>query len=347
MKKKNIALDWLRCGAMLLIVYDHLIGFRMPEWKPVRMIDKVLMEPLNLIAHGGALGVSIFLIISGYLLALGIDSGKYTKKIIAKKILNLYIPMVLSYVSFFCFQKVISLLLKTDNYFSQFSIRDWLLGGSLVGYFTDRGDVINGTTWYLVALFVAYAVILMFSGELKKSIQRGFVEIELFLGVTMLLGGIINDGVIKRLFSFNWYVYILLFGLIIYYFEKNKLQLKKFVLGMLVNYLLLIAGVYLYAPHYALNDKYIVSVVYGILLLIFCININEKYDLKNNSIVAFLSYNSYYIYLVHMPYGSLIISLLQSYTGFLMAAMIALVLIMVIAIAHQKVSTRVLNRFRI
>ena len=71
--KKNNALDWLRCGALALIIYDHLVGFRMPEWTPVVWMDHIFMKPLELIQYGGALGVSIFFVISGYLLALGVD----------------------------------------------------------------------------------------------------------------------------------------------------------------------------------------------------------------------------------------------------------------------------------
>lgn len=83
--KKNNALDWLRCGALALIIYDHLVGFRMPEWTPVVWMDHIFMKPLELIQYGGALGVSIFFVISGYLLALGVDSGKYTLNKLPKK----------------------------------------------------------------------------------------------------------------------------------------------------------------------------------------------------------------------------------------------------------------------
>lgn len=103
--KKNNALDWLRCGALALIIYDHLVGFRMPEWTPVVWMDHIFMKPLELIQYGGALGVSIFFVISGYLLALGVDSGKYTLNKLPKKILQLYIPMIMSYCSFYLLQK--------------------------------------------------------------------------------------------------------------------------------------------------------------------------------------------------------------------------------------------------
>lgn len=49
--KKNNALDWLRCGALALIIYDHLVGFRMPEWTPVVWMDHIFMKPLELIQY--------------------------------------------------------------------------------------------------------------------------------------------------------------------------------------------------------------------------------------------------------------------------------------------------------
>lgn len=305
MKRRNKALESLRCVALLLVVYDHLIGFRNPDFILVGMVDRVLMEPLGLIQYGGALGVSIFFLISGYLLASGVDEGKYTIKKLPRKIWQLYIPMVISYISFFIVQEVMSLM-KYEHYFQQFSISDWILGGSLLGYFTNRGDVINGTTWYLVPTFIAYIVVFSFAKLLRLSVRKGFVGIELTLGITVLLGGIVKSEQLRRLFSYNWYIYILLFGLFIYYFEKNKVELKEFLLSMSVNYLMLIVGVYLYMPHYASKDKYIVSVIYAILLLVLAVNINNKYNIQGNKMVTFLSGLSYYIYLVHMPYGSFI-----------------------------------------
>lgn len=188
MKGKNIALDWLRCGALVLIVFDHLIGFRKPEWMPVRMIDKFLLGPLELIQYGGALGVSIFFVISGYLLALGVETGKYKIKNLPRKVLQLYIPMVISYISFFVFQETLSLL-RYKHYFEQFSAKDWFFGGTLVAYFTDRGDVINGTMWYLIPTFIAYLVVFCFAERLRTSIKIGFINIEMALGVSMIMGG--------------------------------------------------------------------------------------------------------------------------------------------------------------
>lgn len=125
--KKNNALDWLRCGALALIIYDHLVGFRMPEWTPVVWMDHIFMKPLELIQYGGALGVSIFFVISGYLLALGVDSGKYTLNKLPKKILQLYIPMIMSYCSFYLLQKGLSAI-KYEHYFHSLQIKTGLWG---------------------------------------------------------------------------------------------------------------------------------------------------------------------------------------------------------------------------
>jgi len=264
--KKNNALDWLRCGALALIIYDHLVGFRMPEWTPVVWMDHIFMKPLELIQYGGALGVSIFFVISGYLLALGVDSGKYTLNKLPKKILQLYIPMIMSYCSFYLLQKGLSAI-KYEHYFSQFTNKDWLMGGSLIGYFTERGDVINGTTWYLVPTFIAYGVVFAFSRLLKKSFMQGFISMELTLGITMIFGRWNGSFLFYKLFSYNWYIFILLFGIIIYYFDQNKLTLKQFGVVAILNYICLILGIYLYMPAYVLEENYVVSVAYAILLL--------------------------------------------------------------------------------
>ena len=315
-KRRIIILDWLRCCALLLILYDHLIGFRMPEWRPVIFIDKILMDPLELIQYGGALGVSIFFMISGYLLATGVDSGKYTIKTVPRKILCIYIPMVLSYCSFFVVQKIFSIL-EYVHYFEQFSLQDWLLGGSLLAYFTERGDVINGTMWYLIPTFIGYFLICSFAKLFRKSVRMSFIGIEIVLGITFIMGKMLNDqAVLKKIFSYDWYVCILLFGLIFYYFENNKLKLQEFLCGMILNYLVLLSGAYCYAPGYISTEKYTISIIYAILVLVLALSIHEKYDLKRTKIVNYLSELSLYIYLVHMPYGSLLIAEIERYLKF-------------------------------
>lgn len=339
--KKNNALDWLRCGALALIIYDHLVGFRMPEWTPVVWMDHIFMKPLELIQYGGALVVSIFFVISGYLLALGVDSGKYTLNKLPKKILQLYIPMIMSYCSFYLLQKGLSAI-KYEHYFSQFTNKDWLMGGSLIGYFTERGDVINGTTWYLVPTFIAYGVVFAFSRLLKKSFMQGFISMELTLGITMIFGRWNGSFLFYKLFSYNWYIFILLFGIIIYYFDQNKLTLKQFGVVAILNYICLILGIYLYMPAYVLEENYVVSVAYAILLLFVALNINLKYNLKEIKCIRSLSDISYYIYLVHMPYGSLLLSMLEGHVYLPVAICVVLVSILVIAIFHKKICSRVL-----
>lgn len=150
-----------------------------------------------------------------------------------------------------------------------------------------------------------------------------------------------------KIFSYNWYVYILLFGLLLYYFDQNRLALKDFLVGIFVNYFWMILGVYLYISEYALVEKYIVSVMYAILLLVLALEINRKYALQEVSIITFLSGISYYVYLVHMPYGSLLISMIETHLGFPMAVLIVLVLIWGISLVHKQFSNQVLQKFKI
>ncbi len=50
-------------------------------------------------------------------------------------------------------EKVSRWITREATYWSQFSIRQWIESATLVGYFTGSGDVINGTTWFLILLF--------------------------------------------------------------------------------------------------------------------------------------------------------------------------------------------------
>ncbi|MDO5416880.1 MAG: acyltransferase, partial [Lachnospiraceae bacterium] len=333
-----VVLNIIRCMALLLIIYDHLWGMRMSEFYLVTLIDKLFMIPFNVIQWGGALGVSLFFIISGYLLVMGIDRKGYDIKCLPSKIISLYVPCMISYATFYVFQGIVAIS-EYGRYFKQFSAKDWLLGGTLLAYFTPRGDVVNGTTWYLVATFFAYTYILLFAGLIKKTPGKGIAATQIFIGILMCLPrSLSNEGIFKSLFSYNWYVYIVIYGVIIYCIQHKKLRLNEAVFVSGLNYILLLVGVYMYAPQYASSESsYLISIAYAVLIVIAGLCIEAIYGLKQSKLAAQVSDISFYVYLVHMTYGGLLLSLLTPYFPCVPVSMITMFIIVLIAYFHKKI----------
>lgn len=68
------SMNYLRALAVILILWCHLVGMRTDTWIGKKAISFVFTEPLHIIQNFGALGVSIFFIISGFLMGMSIDS---------------------------------------------------------------------------------------------------------------------------------------------------------------------------------------------------------------------------------------------------------------------------------
>ena len=69
-----------------------------------------------------------------------------------KKTMKTYVGCLMAFFLFYILQRL-TWIIKT-TYWSQFSTKQWIESMTLVGYFTGHGDVINGTTWFLIPLFL-------------------------------------------------------------------------------------------------------------------------------------------------------------------------------------------------
>lgn len=336
-KEEFIFINWLRCFALGLIVYDHLGAFRNQDWIINVILSKIFFTPLNIIQWGGALGVSIFFMISGFLLAHGVDKKGYTVKSLHKKLMRLYLPTLLACFTFFLFQLIVAKVTQR-GYWQQFSIQQWLTGGSLVGYLTGSGDLINGTTWYLVPTFYAYILVSLFAAIVKKRAFIGIISMQICVALCMFMKYVFvsSDSLIPIL-SWCWYLYILFYGIILYYIWNKRLTLKEIISVLIINYGLLIAGIYMYNPMYAESQSYVISVVYAFLVMVVGIYLNSHYNLKNSTLVKKISNLSFDIYLVHMTYGSFISTILSQYVGYTISFLVSVILVLFIAILHQKV----------
>ena len=66
-------LDLIRVTAVILVVWDHCVGQYLElsnqNWVPNTIVNKILFGPLGITQHGGFLGVSLFFMVSGYIIA--------------------------------------------------------------------------------------------------------------------------------------------------------------------------------------------------------------------------------------------------------------------------------------
>lgn len=173
---------------------------------------------------------------------------------------------------------------------------------TLVGYFTGNGEVVNGTTWFLIPLFFFYAAASGYAVLARKYQWKALWMIESILGICFYLLSVFENGMPAGLLIF---VYLPLGGLILA--EINKGNAGTFGNGLAllgVNYLAMVVCFHRFYLEYYAQNPYLISYVYAVLLVVLLLSW-EKY-FRPNRYVAFLCRISFAIYLLQMTWGGML-----------------------------------------
>lgn len=290
------SLEYLRVFAVIMIVYDHLGGLRNSNWFVKKGIDFAIAKPLNVIQDFGAFGVSIFFVISGFLFAWNAHYTNIVRNTI-RRILKIYLSSLIAFLIFWLFNIVLWNFL--DTYWRQFSVKQWVESVTLLGYFNGNGDVINGTTWFLIPLFFFYLISIIYVVLVKKFSWRGIWIVESILTILFYVLYAFN---VPNLLGLLIYIYMPLSGAILaeIYKAENTTFLQGIIL-LIVNYLMMVVCFYKFQYNYYAENLYLVSYMYAILMVAVFFSW-EKYFSPNN-IVSFIGKISLSVYLLQMTWG--------------------------------------------
>lgn len=298
-RPRIVSLEYLRFLAVVMIVYDHLGGLRNSNWFIKKGVDFVVATPLNVIQDFGAFGVSIFFVISGFLFAW---NAHYTNIVgnTMKRILKIYLSSLSAFLLFWLFN--IILWNFQDTYWHQFSVKQWLESITLLGYFNGNGEVINGTTWFLIPLFFFYMMSIVYAILVKKFSWKGIWMVEGILALFFYVLHVVNAPNIPSLLIF---IYMPLSGVILaeIYKEENVTFLQGMIL-LIMNYLVMVVCFYRFHYGYYAENLYLVSYTYAVLLVIAFFSWEKHF--KPNKIVSFIGKVSLSVYLLQMTWGGII-----------------------------------------
>jgi peptidoglycan/LPS O-acetylase OafA/YrhL len=349
MERKNfIFISYLRVVAVTMIIFDHLGGIRNQNWLITKVIRFLFCNPLNMIQDFGAFGVSLFFLISGFLFVHTCKDNVNILKSFSRKFIRLYIPLEVSFIFFYIIQKLFWLLASQGEYWNQFSNKDWILSGTLVGYFTGKGDVINGTTWFLIPLILFYLVGTLVGSFIHKKPIKAVLIIEFIIFLIIsgsylyvkILGNKVNMLITPNiLLNYGFFMYIPVQGILIYYVYFNYINKKLSLSLSMINYVLMLISIYLFNNQYYTENPYIVSIIYATLIFIICLLLNESF--KENKWINEISNVSYSLYLTHMTFGSLILSMFEKHIMYTVLFVITLLIIILISeIQHYLIEER-------
>lgn len=296
--KRLNSIAWLRFIAIIMIVYDHLVGFRKPDYIVNRFLDALLNKPLHIIQSYGAFGVSLFFLISGFLVMNTNDGNEKISLKIIKKIIKIYLSVLISFLSFAFFQWILNKFMET--YWAQFSKKQWIESASLFGYFTGSGDVINGTTWFLIPLFMFYLFSIYIIAEANKNYERAVIGAEAILSV--LTFGVF---ILKKVYFIEFavtnnfvFIFIPMTGVILYGIFKKKMNFWKSIFVLFYNYCVFVGALYEFNTEYYTDSPYLVSYIYATTL--FVLFVLGEHHFSSNGVVEFIGKIGLPIYLLHM-----------------------------------------------
>ena len=338
--KKLNSLDYLRVIAVCMILYDHLGAFSNPGWKLKTIVDFLFSRPYVIVQDFGVLGVALFLIISGFLSVYRSYPPQHRAAKTGKRILKIYLSFVIGSLFFLAVQIITWQFDYT--YWSWFSPQEWFDGITMLGFFNNHGDVINGTTWFLIPLFFFYIIQTLYSMLSDKVGIKALWILDLFLIGFFYCIGKVNEPLASRLSV----VFFPLAGLIAgEFYKRDKLSnpFHAFFL-LLMNSILAVVCFYKFGFETYENNPYFPSFAYALLLFLLFLMFEDTFP--PNKYVQFLCKISLSIYVLHMTFGSFLLAEFY-YAGlkFTVSFLLTIPIVLLLSWIHYELVERRLLRF--
>ncbi len=295
-------IDYLRVTGMIFVAWPHLTANLNPVWGPLSFIQWLINRPLHITQNFGALGVSIFFLISGFLASTpSRRTLKSPTSYFFYKLTRLIIPLWGAMFFFFLFVKLFELLFNYSSWWSQFSVLDWVKSATLYPHFTGSIDLVNGALWYLVPLILFFLLetLYRFYGS-EPSIKFVIFTLSV-LGFCFALHDFLPDALCSKL----PYIPIILWGYLFNLKSQNRPSL--IYITYILCYFVMLFGFYQFAPQFYQDEPYPLSAIFALVLFKGFLLVPTA-ALRPPKVIQFLSSVSYSFYIVHSLYGGFVIS---------------------------------------
>ena len=295
-KNRLESIDFLRgIAALAVVLYHstHNTGLLNPEG-----------VVYNIFKHGGGFGVSVFFVISGYILPYSMQKAKYTlknyKSFFLKRIARIepvYIASIIFTIFiFYTCSQLPSEYWKHGDYSVNFT--NFILHlGYLVSFF-DKQYWINPVFWSLGVEFQFYLIIGLIFPLLVRPNKYITFGLTLF---TALLFWWIFEALIKG--TYLHYGGTVLRVLPMFYLGIVLFQFQEKIIDKYLFVILLIVLFYLCFPEFKWSD--ILAVIIALIVIA-----TVK---KVNPIFLFLGKISFSLYLIHVPLGGFFILFIKNH----------------------------------
>lgn len=285
---------------MLLVLTPHLLAYRF-ETLAMRYLAFYVLNPLYIIQYGGALGVSIFFVTSGYLSVKPIGTKHYLRRLynsVFVMLIEVFVGVMFCAAFSKCCQYVFSAYGYTSTY-ANYTLKDWLESAVLYRNFWYLEST-EGVLWFLVP-FICFKLLLIlfdfiFRGDPKKCLAAFYA---LFLVGWVYLR---SDWTIYVYTERFFYISIILFGYVFALLHSGKIGKRGFFALQGLNIVCLLVG--RVSTGVGIDEGYIVSALYAVIL--FYVFWKMKDRIANNRVTAYFDSIGLSFFLLHNCIGWLL-----------------------------------------
>ncbi len=292
------SLDALRGVAVMMVVYDHLFalhGERLTgkPFAPAEFIRNYFSAPAGIIQDFGWLGVCIFFLVSGFVIAK--SAIEETSRAFAiRRFMRIFPPFAATIMLVMGIDALTTGLRPLENY---------LLALTLVGYVTIPQVIVVGVAWTL-AIEVVFYVAIFFAAPLLKG-KRAAAGVLMLSGFVMLVLAMARmHGDSFFLFAATVaYVPLLILGVIGYLWHSGRSGHYESLLLALANLVIFMYGLsQIHTAFYKAENSYLVSVFYALAIFWLSVRLREA-----PPVLKFLGDISYSLYLLHGILGAIVL----------------------------------------
>ena len=329
-------LDLLRAMAVLLVLWNHLVGAVLTShkisWPLSDWADQYFFDPLAIRQQGGFLGVCIFFLISGYIITRIL--GKETAlQFAVRRLLRIFPLLLIVALTVWLLGYLNIPGMPADAYEAPFA--EVFRNGFLLNYITHPQVILVGPAWSLVIEVCFYLLALLLLPALRaRHLHPVCLPVAMLVvtGLSVFLSRNLGTSFFLLSVSLS-YLPILAIGSLFYLYEASLISTRMaLVLAGLAWITFLVAAANIYPQFMAASmESYPISVMASI--AIFCLCFAKREDFHRLPVaMAWVALPSYSIYLWHGVVAVPLEHALLPRIGFTASLMVSVVVLVLVAL---------------
>lgn len=310
--------------APLVVMWSHLVGLWIYQssitWEPWVAFYNYAMLPFHIYQGGGHLGVVLFFLISGYVIS-HVSTRESRFEFAIKRIFRILPPLFIAVFAVYISNTLLSergLPLLPGTHSTQ--IGDYVLTATLMDRFIYATSFSLSVTWTLVAEFWFYGFVLLIIPAMKNHpIKATFILLGMF---SALASPAITVSYFSANFENTVYIPIFIIGRIFFLMDQKKITPEQTWILASSSALLFFATHEARFPNQLLQGPIIKAYTYPAAIIIFA-GLRSMELRSVPKLLMFFGDISYSMYLLHLPVGLTIITMLSDKISYGLSLMLA------------------------